>query len=268
MEDELVILGSGGGRHHIRTQYRATGGILYKFNGIQSHIDPGPGAIVRINQYKEDPLKTELFIVTHAHVDHYNDLSAIIESSRESLHDKKYHYFKKGTLITTKEVLSLISTYHLNMLENVIPFKADNKYQYKNVEITGTKVVHTPNNEGFGVKFKLKKYSIAFTSDTMVFPGFSEQYFDIDILILNLLRPNSITCKRHLCTDEVIPYLSKIVPPPKGLIITHFGSFMDGPRSTENQVPNQVKKLINKTQIKNIISAEDGLKIKISSLLE
>ena len=84
-EDELVILGSGGGRHHIRTQYRATGGILFKFNGNQAHIDPGPGAIVRINQYNEDPTKTNLFIVTHMHIDHFNDLCAIIESSREKL---------------------------------------------------------------------------------------------------------------------------------------------------------------------------------------
>jgi ribonuclease BN (tRNA processing enzyme) len=268
MEDELVILGSGGGRHHIRTQHRANGGILYKFNGIQSHIDPGPGAIVRINQYKEDPVKTELFIVTHAHVDHYNDLSAIIESSREYLHDKNHQYYKKGILITTKEVLNLISTYHLNMLKDVIQFKAGGKYKYKDVEITGTKVVHSPNNEGFGLRFKLNRYTIAFTSDTMVFPGFSEQFFDTDVLILNLLRPNSVTCKRHLCTDEVIPYLNKITPPLKALIITHFGSYMDGPRSHKNLVPSQVKKLREKTNIKNIISAEDGLKIKIPSLLE
>ncbi|MFX1411448.1 MAG: MBL fold metallo-hydrolase [Promethearchaeota archaeon] len=266
--DELVILGSGGGRHHIRTQHRATGGILYKFNGIQSHIDPGPGAVVRINQYKEDPLKTELFIVTHAHVDHYNDLSALIESSREVLHDKNYLYFKKGTLITTNEVLRLISNYHLNMLEKVVTFKAGNKHNYKNIEILGTKVIHTPNNEGFGVIFKLKNYSLAFTSDTMVFNGFSEQYSNIHVLILNLLRPNSVKCKRHLCTDEVIPYLNKIVPPLNALILTHFGSYMDGPRSPKNFVPSQIKKLKEKTNIKNVIAAEDGLKINIASLLE
>ena len=96
MSDELVILGSGGGRHHIRTQYRATGGTIYKFNGIQAHIDPGPGAIVRINQFQENPVKTELLIVTHAHVDHYSDLSAIIESSREILHDGNYNCYKKN----------------------------------------------------------------------------------------------------------------------------------------------------------------------------
>lgn len=266
MEDELVILGSGGGRHHIRTQYRATGGILYKFNGIQAHIDPGPGAIVRINQYNEDPTKTELFIVTHAHVDHYNDLSALIESSREVLHDRNYNYFKKGTLVTTTEVLQYISSYHLNMLEDIVTFKAGDRFVYKNVEIIGTKVIHSHNSEGFGIRFNLKDYSIAFTSDTMVFNGFSEQFNGVNLLILNLLRPDSITCKRHLCTDEVIPYLNQITPPLDGLMITHFGAYMDSQKSPKNFVPSQLKKLRESTRIKNIIAAEDGLKLKISNL--
>ncbi len=268
MNDELVILGSGGGRHHIRTQYRATGGIIYKFNGIQAHIDPGPGALVRINQFQEDPLKTELFIVTHTHVDHYNDLSAIIESSREILHDRNYNYYKKGTLITTDEMLQYIFDYHINMLENIVRFKAGNTYNYKGVEIIGTKTVHSPKNEGFGIRFKLKDYSLAFTSDTVVYDGFSEEFSGVNILILNLLRPDSIVCKRHLCTDEVIPFLNKIDPPLNSLIITHFGSYMDSPRSTKNYVPSQVKKLQESSNIKNIVAAEDGLKISIRELLE
>lgn len=267
MNDELVILGSGGGRHHIRTQHRATGGFLYKFNGNQAHIDPGPGAIVRLNQFKEDPTKTELFIVTHAHVDHYNDISAIIESSREMLHDKNYNYYKKGVLITTPEVIGLISEYHLNMLEKVVKFKAGDKLDYKNIEIIGTKVVHSPVNEGFGIIFKLKEYSLAFTSDTMVFDDFAKQYSGVDILILNLLRPNSVTCKRHACTDEIIPYLNRIEPFLNSLIITHFGSMMDGPRSSKNYVPSQVKKLKQNTKIKHVLAAEDGLKIQINKLL-
>lgn len=267
MNDELVILGSGGGRHHIRTQYRATGGILYKFNDIQAHIDPGPGAIVRINQYGEDPMKTELFIVTHKHLDHYSDLAAVIESSRDNLHDKKYNYFKKGTLITSEDVLSLISNYHLNMLEKIVLFQAGDTYLYKNAEIIGTKVIHSRNVEGFGIRFNLEDYSIAFTSDTMVFEGFSEQFLGIDILILNLLRPDSITCKRHLCTDEVIPFLNNIHPKLKVLIITHFGAYMDSPTSMKNYVPSQIKKLSLETNIRNIIGAQDGMKIKLKNLL-
>ena len=266
MDDELVILGSGGGRHHIRTQYRATGGILFKFNGNQAHIDPGPGAIVRINQYNEDPTKTDLFIVTHMHIDHFNDLCAIIEASRERLHDRNYDYFKKGTLITTKETLEFVPKYHQNMLETIVPFKRGDTFNYKGVDIIGTKVIHA-QTEGFGAIFKLANYSIAFTSDTKVFEGFSEQFSGIDILVLNLLRPDSITCRRHVCTDEVIPYLNKITPPLKGLLITHFGSYMDSDFSPKNYIPSQLAKLRDETNIKTIVAAEDGSIIKISDFL-
>ena len=266
-DDELVILGSGGGRHHIRTQYRATGGILYKFSGIQAHIDPGPGAIVRINQYDEDPTKTDLFIVTHMHIDHFNDLCAIIEASRERLHDKNYDYFKKGTLITTEEALKFVPKYHQNMLETIVSFKAGDTFNYKSAEIIGTKVVHS-QVEGFGIIFNLKDYTIAFSSDTRVFEGFSEQFSEVDILVLNLLRPNSVVCRRHLCTDEVIPYLKKIQPSLKGLLITHFGSYMDSPFSPKNFIPSQIKKLKEKTDINMIIAAADGAKIKILDFLD
>lgn len=266
MKDELVILGSGGGRHHIRTQYRATGGILLKMSGIQTHIDPGPGAIVRINQYHENPIKTELFIVTHFHLDHYNDLAVMIEGSREILHDKNLRYFKKGTLITTKELLKNLSKYHLNMLENVHILKPKKKINYKNIEITGTKIIHA-NTEGFGVKFKLEDYTIAYSSDTSIFDGFGEQFNGVDVLVLNLLRPDSIICKRHLCTDQVIPELNKIIPPPKALILNHFGAYMDSPLSKKNFVPSQVEKIRKKSDIKEVIAGKDGLKLNILELI-
>ncbi|MBA7613954.1 hypothetical protein ES703_21213 [subsurface metagenome] len=153
------------------------------------------------------------------------------------------------------------------MLEQIVKFKAGDKLNYKGVEIVGTKAVHSPVNEGFGIKFNLKEYSLAYTSDTMVFDDFPNQFSGVNILILNLLRPDSITCKRHLCTDEVIPYLNKIDPPLDSLIITHFGSYMDGPRSKMNFVPSQVNKLQEQTNIKKIIAAEDGLKLKIDELI-
>ncbi|GAG70764.1 unnamed protein product, partial [marine sediment metagenome] len=226
-----------------------------------------PGAIVRLIQYNEDPTKTDLFVVTHVHIDHFNDISSIIESSREVLHDKDYNYYKKGTLITTSDSLTLISDYHLSMIENIIKFNAGDKYIYNNTEIIGTKVKHS-QTEGFGIRFNLKNYSLAFTSDTMVFDDFSEQFSGVNILILNLLRPDSISCRRHLSTDEVIPYLNNINPNLDALIVTHFGSYMDGPRSTKNLVPSQVKKIQDNTNITNVIGAEDGLKIKINQLLK
>jgi len=70
-----------------------------------------------------------------------------------------------------------------------------------------------------------------------------------------------------MCTDEVIPYLNQIIPPLKTLIITHFGSYMDSPFSPKNFIPIQISKLKEKTNIKNILAAEDGLKIKIQNII-
>jgi len=267
MDNEIIILGSGGGRHHIRTQYRATGGLLLKLNGIQTHIDPGPGAIVRINQYKEDPIKTELFVVTHFHLDHYNDLAVMIEGSRKVLHDKNHQYFKKGTLITTQQVLESLSNYHINMLENVHILKPKKIINYKNMKICGTKIVHA-GFEGFGLKFEMEDYTLAYSSDTTVFEGFGKQFNGVDILILNLLRPDSVICRRHLSTDQVLPELNEITPPPKALILNHFGAYMDSPLSTRNYVPSQVKKIKKNTKIKKIIAGEDGLKLEIFKLFQ
>lgn len=269
--DELVFLGSGGGRMHVRTQHRATGGILYKFKGIQAHIDPGPGAIVRINEFNEDPTKTDLIIVTHLHTDHFTDMWPVIECTRVNFRDQKRNLVKKGTLISTQRVIDalyyLSENHHAKMLENIVTFEPGDKYNYKGIEITGTKVLHAPN-EGFGVRFKLEDYTIAFSSDTQIFDDFSEQFRGVNILVLNLLRPDSVVCRRHLCTDEVIPHLNKIVPTPNALILTHFGAYMDSPTSKKNFVPSQVEKLKEQTKIKNIIAAEDGLKLKISELLK
>jgi len=153
------------------------------------------------------------------------------------------------------------------MLEKIVVFKPEKKFYYKGVEIVGTKAIHS-DVESFGIRFNLKDYSLAYSSDTTTFEGFSEQFFGVNILILNLLRPNSITCRRHLCTDEVIPYLNKIYPPLHCLIITHFGSYMDGPHAPKNFISSQVKKLQTLTNIKKVIPAKDGLKIKISNILE
>ena len=267
VKDELVILGSGGGRHHIRTQYRGTGGFLFKFSGIQAHIDPGPGAIVKLNELNEDPTKTDLFVVTHYHLDHYNDICAIIEGSREVLHDKKKRYFKKGTLITTRQVLRYISEYHQNMLARKVIFHPGEVLQYRpDIKLIGTRIEHA-DTDGFGLKFILKDYTLTYTSDTVVFEGLAKQYNGTDILMVNLLRPDSVYCKRHLCTDELVPYLNKITPIPKAIILTHFGAYMDSGYSKRNFVSSQVEKIKQLTDIDNIIAAEDGLRIQLKDLL-
>ncbi|MBD3352473.1 MAG: MBL fold metallo-hydrolase [Candidatus Lokiarchaeota archaeon] len=266
-DHKLIFLGTGGGRIHCSTQYRRTGGIIYYFNGAQAHIDPGPGAIVYLNQMNIDRLKTKWVIVTHAHTDHCNDVPVIIESLHETL--KK----KAGTLITTNQYLNSLDEYYIRLMEQVIVMKNGKKFKLTNItEIQGTKVMHG-KTEGFGLIFTQNsmknpqgQYKIAFTSDTEIFNGFAEQFDGVDILVANVLRPNDRHCPRHACVDEIIPTICAIHP--KIFIMTHFGAYMDSKYSKKDLVPDQVKKIKNSVpQDIKVIGAKDGMQIEIAKQL-
>ena len=81
------------------------------------------------------------------------------------------------------------------------------------------------------------------------------------------MKLDSVYCKRHLCTDELVPYLNKITPAPKAIILTHFGAYMDSDYSKRNFVPSQVEKIKQLTDIDNIIAAEDGLRLAVKDFL-
>ena len=47
MENKITFLGTGGDAFVIGKQIRASGGIILQAEGLQFHIDPGPGALVK-----------------------------------------------------------------------------------------------------------------------------------------------------------------------------------------------------------------------------
>ncbi|MHA1820874.1 MAG: MBL fold metallo-hydrolase [Promethearchaeota archaeon] len=288
-DHKLIFLGTGGGRFQCVTQHRHTGGIIYKFNGLQMHIDPGPGAIVYLNQLKINRFDTKYILITHPHTDHCNDCPVIIESVHHDLRNKK------GTLIAPKTYLNELAGYYKNLLENIIEMREnkevileDIKNKYK-TKIKGTKMVHG-NTDGFGfimeqTKFKtIKKkmddnranletfsYRIAFTSDTEIYNGFLEVYRDVDILVANVLRPDNLYCRRHTSVDEIIPIIEKLQP--KALIMTHFGFMMDS-KKFGNNVPKQVAKIKRELDqyfkgenCVKVIGAQDNQIISIGKLL-
>lgn len=269
-DHELIFLGTGGGRVHCVNQYRRTGGIIYRFNGIQAHIDPGPGAIVYLNQ-KElniDRLKTKYVIVTHGHTDHCNDVPVIIESIHRKLTQKT------GTLISTHDYILQLNQYYKDLLENIIEMQPNHVVQLDEfTKIRGTKIVHG-EVAGFGIIFEQSsqkdptiKYKIAFTSDTEIFPEYASQFNGVDILVANILRPDDKSCPRHTSVDQIIPEIKKIHP--KALIMTHFGAFMDPNSAQEEDIVSRQADKIKKAMDFSIkvIGAQDNQRIRISDLL-
>ena len=277
-DHELIFLGSGGGRIHCVTQHRRTGGIIYKFNDSQVHIDPGPGAIVYLNELGVNRLKTKWIVVTHNHTDHNNDLPVIIESVHKKLHDPA------GILISTKELISELNPYYKSLLLDIIEIVPGKSIKLtENTRVIGTKTIHG-KSQGFGLIFeqfdplnKNNSYKIAFTSDTEIYQDFSEEYEGVDILVANVLRPDDAHCSRHATVDEITPEIIKINP--KTFIMTHIGAHMDSEWSKGNMVPQQVEKIQKiiqkkaktntKTNTKTrIIGASDSLKLEINDLLK
>ena len=80
--DEIIFVGSGGGRMTTVTQLRATGGLWITLDGMNLAVDPGPGALVHYRSQKLglDPARLDAVILTHKHLDHSGDVNAVIEA--------------------------------------------------------------------------------------------------------------------------------------------------------------------------------------------
>ncbi|TFG18575.1 MAG: hypothetical protein EU530_08850 [Promethearchaeota archaeon] len=266
-DHELIFIGTGGGRFHSSTQHRRTGGLIYAFKGKQAHIDPGPGAIVYLNQMGIKRQKTKWIIVTHNHTDHQNDAPIIIESVHKSLN------IRAGTLISTDDYIESLNSYYKSLLSEIIPMRTGKTITIEsNTIIHGTKVVHG-KMDGFGMIINQKdpsnnskNYTIGFTSDTEIYKEFGDTYSDLDILVANVLRPGDKVCQRHACVDEIIPALK--IAQPRVCILTHFGAMFDPPGSKENLVEEQILHMQNSLgPSTKIIGAQDGMRVKINDLL-
>ncbi len=268
--DQLIFLGSGGGRYLAKTQHRSTGGIIFQcFNGkIQCHIDPGPGAIRDINKYKIDPMDTEYIILTHMHTDHFMSIPIIIEASQP---DHKYQT-SSGTLIAPHDFLRYLEPYYKKILERIIEVKLNQRYVLE-TDFKINRVTPTQHGEveNYGYIFEVGRktedyhYTIGFTSDTAPFPGYVDVYKGVDILVANVLRPDDHKCRGHMTVNEFIPLIQAIKP--KVCILTHFGGYMDSPE-LGNHVPDQILKIQQAVgRQTKIIGAEDGLLVNFAKIL-
>ena len=70
--DQIVFVGTGGGRMTTAFQARATGGLWVCLDGVWVCVDPGPGALAhaRGRALGLDPSVLDAIVLTHKHLDH------------------------------------------------------------------------------------------------------------------------------------------------------------------------------------------------------
>jgi len=251
---EIIFLGTGGGRFATITQKRRTAGIRIISEGLNLHLDPGPGALVHSINEGLDPQKLNAVIVSHSHPDHYTDAEVLIEAMTRGMTRKR------GVLVASKSVLSgtdiceaSISKYHQQMPQQKIEAVPNMKFQVGDVNVLATEARHTdPDTVGF--RFETRDFGdFAYTSDTEYFEGIGKYYGGVRLLVLCVMRPAGKPWKGHMTTNDAIRIIEETRP--EQAVLTHLGMQMifKGPA-------NEAKLIEEKTRIPTIAAA-DGMQI-------
>lgn len=248
---ELKFLGTGGGRYVTGMQKRKTGGIIVKTDETQIHVDPGPGALVNSHEMLENPEETEAVLVTHAHLDHFNDVNALIEMMVEA-------YNNAGTLLGNRTVLEgyadlekSVSSYHQGLCGTIEKMEEGSSHEFKDVTIECQEMFHSdPKTVGFTLETDEKK--IGFWTDTEYSDELTDFYTGCDTVVIYCSRPRNASTNSHTSVDEVPKILE--ASESDTVILTHFGyKILDEGLEKE-------KEWLEEKVDQKIVLAEDGMK--------
>lgn len=250
--NEILFLGTAGGRFAVFNQIRHSGGIFLNLDDTKVIVDPGPGALVRCIENKIYPVNFDGVILTHDHLDHSADVNVIVESMTQGGTKKKGILFAPLSCIEEKIILDYVKNY----VKEIEILNDKDKFSIKNLKFSCKK--HTHGTETYGIKFefesKTKNHTLGYITDTIFFDEILD-FYKCEILIINVVIKNKNNKYLHLCVDDVIKINSTIKP--KLSIITHFG------RTMLNSNPNFIAREIeDKTKVRTI-AAYDNMKISI-----
>lgn len=252
----IKFLGTAGARFVVARQMRASGGIYISARGQNIIMDPGPGTLVRCATSKPriDVSRLNAIILTHAHIDHSNDVNILIDAISEG------GLKRRGVLFATRECIegenAVILNYLRGFLEEIVLLEANRQYRIGELTFS-TSIRHQHPVETYGIKFDIDGREVSFMVDTKYFPGLLDSYKGSSILIMNVVRfkPHESGEVMHLCIDDVREIVSAIRP--EKAIMTHFGMTMLKARPYELS-----RELTDELGIQ-VIAASDGMRVEL-----
>ncbi|MGD0496363.1 MAG: MBL fold metallo-hydrolase [Candidatus Bathyarchaeia archaeon] len=247
----IVFLGTGGGRFVTMTQRRRTAGIRIIGEGLNLHLDPGPGALVHSIEEGFNPQRVNAVLVSHCHPDHYTDAEMLVEAMTRGMTRRR------GLLAAPKSVLEgsdacevSISKYHQQMVEQKIEVAPGLKFAFGGINILTTEARHT-DPDAVGFRFETEFGVFAYTSDTEYFEGIAKYYQGVRLLALCVMRPSGKPWKGHMSTEDAIRIVDETRP--EQAVLTHLGMSM------LLRGPEKEARLIQEKTGVPAISAVDGM---------
>lgn len=256
MPSRITFLGTAGNLGVVSKQARSSGGFVVQVDDFQMHVDPGPGALTNAALHNVNVREHSAILVTHAHLNHCNDLNALI--SAMTLNGLDNH----GVLIAPQSVVQgtahikpILLQHFANHLERIIVAQPDKKIAMEHIEVQPLFSKHA-DSHAVGFKLFTPEFILAYSGDTNYDSELGDAYAGVDILILNCQHPGK-TKEPGLCTADVIKILKKAEP--KLCVLTHFGQKM-----LDAKPLYEAREIQKQTGIQ-VIAAEDGMSFNPAS---
>ena len=189
---ELNFLGTGGGRFTTASQGRKTAGIIIETEGLNLHLDPGPGALVEVAEKEYD---LDGVILTHSHLDHCNDAEALIERITELKNKRCFLLASESALNGFKRVEKSVSEYHKNLCSEIYNMNQNKNIEFEGLKIQSQEMKHS-DQKCVGLKISNDGEVFGFWSDSRYSQDLTEFYGDCSTLIVNCVFPRNVNSNK------------------------------------------------------------------------
>jgi ribonuclease BN (tRNA processing enzyme) len=227
----LKFLGTAGARFAVATQLRHSGGLVWTLGGVVLWVDPGPGALVRAlsSRPKIDPAKTDAVLLTHPHLDHVGDATAVIEAMTGG------GFRRRGALLAPKSALEddpVVFRYAQGFVARREHLRAGGSYTLGPDLTVVTPLAHDHGIETYGYRLETPGFAAAHVVDTFWMDELASAYAGVDLLIVNTTRLAGRDPRyRHLGADDAEALAAAVRP--RLCVLTHFGMQLPPARAHE-----------------------------------
>lgn len=190
-------------------------------------------------------------LISHNHLNHANDINAVISSMTYDGFDQKGVLVANNSVINGGEKKPYLRDFYKNCVEKFVVLEEGKRVGINEVEIKALKTVHS--EEAIGFKFLTPLYTLSYSSDTKYSAEVVEEYKNSNILILNVPYLKKEKGQQCLSKEDAIKVINEVNP--KLAIITHFG--IDFLRADPLYEIREIKKETSS----QVIAATDGMMI-------
>jgi len=217
----LKFLGTAGARFVVSTQLRHSGGLVWTLDGATIWIDPGPGALVRAlaSRPRVDPAKVDALVVTHRHLDHAGDATAVVEAMSQG------GFRPRGTLLAPRDALEeepVVFRYAQRFVARSLVLSEGSRHELAPGVHLETPLAHDHGIETYGYRLSTPGFTAGHVVDTFWMDALPRAYAGTDLLIVNTTRERGRDRKYlHLGADDAEVLVAEIRP--RLAVLTHLG---------------------------------------------